>query len=107
MVLSWLCRVCCSERKTAAEMRPLQKNGPQRSRSYSDSVVQDLQFSPRLPETKERSKSVPAKRTLWVSVNDSPRESVKIFENDCRIDIEYPRDRIKGVWLNYSELCEL
>ena len=86
-------------------MRPLKKKEAQWERSYSDSVVHDLQFSPRVPVTEERCKSVPTKRTLWVSVNDSPRESVKIFEGDCRIDIEYPRDKIKGVWLNYSQ-CE-
>jgi hypothetical protein len=98
---------CCKKHRSA-EMKPVVKRDSRSAGAeYGERVGLELDFSPRTdaPVTASRPISLPnRKRSLWVDVSESPRSAPSAYSTGFHVFIEYPKDAVNDIYLNYEKV---
>jgi hypothetical protein len=89
-------------------MSKLHKQNPAKTCTEASSTVENhMVFTSAESTGPTRPISLPnRRRKLWVDLAESPRSAPSAYYNDYRVFIEYPKDTVDTVYVNYDILSQ-
>ena len=102
----FICAFFCCKTHRNVEMSKLHNKSEHQTNTGVSNIVQhDMAFTRVRSAEPTRPVSLPnRRRQLWVDVTESPRSAPSAYSSDYRVFIEYPKDTVDAVYVNYEKL---